>query len=55
MKLGLKHPNDFEKLALVGAQDWVNWGAKAFDIFVKGEVKNFPSHDREAALHWMTS
>jgi len=55
MKLGLEHPNDYEKLALVGAPDWVEWGAKAFGIFFKGEVKSFPVHDKDAGLQWIKS
>lgn len=53
MKLGLEHPNDFEKLALVGAPEWVEWGMKFFGVFVKGEVKAFPPGSREAALKWL--
>jgi len=53
MKLGIEHPNDYEKLALVGAPDWIQWGAKFFGVFTKGEVKAFPRDGMEAALKWL--
>lgn len=52
-KIGLKHPNDFDKLAFVGAPEWAEWGAKFFSLFTKGEVRNFPADARSAALKWI--
>jgi len=54
MKLGLEHPNDFERIAFVGAPQWVEWGARFFGIFVKGEIKAFPADARDAALKWIS-
>ncbi len=55
MKIGLEHPNDFTKLALVGAPDWVVWGMRFYGLFVKGEIKVFPKAGKEEALEWIFS
>ncbi len=54
-KVGLKHPNDFEKIALVGAPEWVQWGMKLYSLFVHGKVKSFPRGAEEEAFEWVKS
>ncbi|GBE44196.1 MAG TPA: STAS/SEC14 domain-containing protein [Rhizobiales bacterium] len=53
MKIGLRHGGDFEKIALVGAPDWVEWGMKFYGLFVRGEIRAFPAGAREQALGWL--
>ena len=53
MKIGLEHPNDFNKLALVGAPDWVVWGMKFYGLFVKGQVRSFETGQTNEALIWL--
>lgn len=54
-KIGLEHPNDFEKIALVDAPDWVKWGMKFYCLFFRGEVKAFPRETEEEAWAWVRS
>ena len=53
MKLGLKHGNEFRKIALYGHSDWLSWAAKVAGWFVAGETKYFES--RNAALAWLST
>ena len=50
-KLGLKHNNDFHKIAIVGSKKWQQMTAKIGNWFVSGEVKFF--FDIEDALQWL--
>ena len=52
-KIGLKHGNEFEKIAIVGAPKWLEALAKISSWFVSGEVKTFD--DMQAALAWLES
>ena len=52
-KFGLRHRNDFEKLAVVGGAKWVEWSTKIASHFMKGEVKTFPQEQLEEALNWI--
>ncbi|MEN8212885.1 MAG: STAS/SEC14 domain-containing protein [Pseudomonadota bacterium] len=50
-KLGLKHGNEFEKVAIYGNKNWQEIAAKIGDWFVSGKVKYFDSE--EDALAWL--
>ena len=50
-KLGLKHGNEFEKIAIHGNKNWQEITAKVGSWFVSGEVKYFER--REDALAWL--
>jgi len=50
---GMKHRNDFEKFAVVGGKEWMNWGAKLGAQFMSGEVKTFSAEEREQAWEWI--
>lgn len=53
--IGLQHPRDFKKLALVGAPQWVEWGMMLFALFVPGGVKSFAGDGLDEALAWLKS
>ena len=53
MSFGLKHASDFERLALVGAPDWVVWCLKLSAFRMKGEVGVFDGDAFEAAWAWV--
>lgn len=50
-KLGLKHGNEFEKIAIYGNKNWQEISAKIGAWFISGEVKYFESEDD--ALTWL--
>ncbi len=51
-KLGLKHGNEFEKVAVYGNKNWQEIAAKIGAWFISGEVKYF---DRaEDAVSWLS-
>jgi hypothetical protein len=50
-KLGLKHNNEFVKIAIHGNKNWQEIVAKVGDWFISGEVKYFDQED--TALDWL--
>jgi hypothetical protein len=52
-KIGLEHPNDFDRIALVGAPQWVEWGMKLYSLFVKGKLRSFPAGQEADAFAWL--
>ncbi|MBE9568691.1 MAG: STAS/SEC14 domain-containing protein [Proteobacteria bacterium] len=51
-KIGLKHGNDFEKIAIYGNKNWQDIAAKVGTWFVSGEVRYFENYDD--ALSWLS-
>jgi hypothetical protein len=52
-KLGLKHKNEFRRVAIHGNKNWQEFGAKLGNWFVSGEVNYFENwHD---AYDWIAS
>jgi hypothetical protein len=52
-KFGIKHYNDFERIALVGDKKWEEWMALFCKPFTHAAVKYFDANDGEAALAWL--
>lgn len=52
-RFGVRHRNDFEKLAVVGGARWVEWATKIGAYFMEGEVKTFPEARLTEALEWV--
>ncbi len=50
---GLRHRNDFAKLALVGGPKWVEWATRIGAHLIAGEVKIFPVDHLAEALEWI--
>lgn len=50
-KIGLKHGNQFEKIAIYGNKKWQETAAKVGSWFVSGEIKFFDSLDE--AMEWL--
>ena len=50
-KLGLKHGNEFEKVAIYGNKDWQKIASKIAFWFVSGEVEYFDNCDD--AIKWL--
>ena len=51
LKLGLKHGNEFEKIAVCGHEKWQKVGVKVGSWFMSGEVKYF--EDMRNAIDWL--
>ena len=52
-KFGLKHKNDFERVGVVGASRWMDWGVRIGDRLMDGELRTFPSEQADAAWTWV--
>jgi len=50
-RLGLKHGNEFDKVAIFGNKKWQEYASKIASWFVSGEVKYFD--DSATALGWL--
>ena len=51
LKLGLKHGNEFEKIAIYGDKEWLKFAAKVAGWFTSGTVEFF--EDLDSALQWV--
>lgn len=52
-KIGLKHGNQFERIAMLGTKPWQEWAAKVAGWFTSADVKYF--EDEAAAFAWLQS
>jgi len=52
-KFGLKHRNDFEKIALVGAPLLTEWSARLANHLLDVEMETFEPGEFEKAWHWL--
>ena len=50
-KLGLKHGNEFDRVAIYGNKDWQQVAARVGSWFISGEAKFFDNCDE--ALDWL--
>lgn len=50
-RLGLKHGNAFEKIAIYGNRKWQALAARVGSWFISGEARYF--EDRDEALEWL--
>ncbi len=51
LRFGLKHSDDFDKIAFVGNKKWEEYGIKISNWFMGGEMKYF--EDIEKAMEWI--
>jgi hypothetical protein len=52
-KFFLKHKDDLEKTAVVGAAFWIEMLTTMFAHVMQGEVKTFPGEQLDAAWEWI--
>ncbi len=55
VKFGIKHRNDFIKVAAVGAPRWMDWAIKASSAMMSGEMRTFSSGQLGEALEWVNT
>lgn len=51
--LGVRHWNDFERIAVVGDEGWQEIMTKVADMVTRGDIRYFDSTGREDALAWL--
>jgi hypothetical protein len=51
--LGFRHAADFERLAMVGAPDWVIWCVRLSAFLFKGDVRVFSRDELDEAWRWV--
>lgn len=49
----IRHLRDFKRMAVVGDQQWLEWGAKLFDPLVKAEIQCFRVDNIDDAWNWL--
>ena len=52
-KFGIRHRNDFSKVAAVCGPKWVQWEFKLKSYFTGAGVKTFPCDRKAEALEWI--
>jgi hypothetical protein len=52
LKLGARHPTDFERIAIVTDARWAGPAIKVFSVLWPGQARAFPLADLEAAKRW---
>ena len=55
LKFGVKHRNDFIKVAAVGAPRWMDWVMKASSAIMSVEVGTFSTERLREALEWVNT
>jgi SpoIIAA-like len=53
LKLGLKHPTGWERMAVVSDVEWVRAGVKIFGLGIPGHVRVFHNRELAAATRWV--
>lgn len=51
---GLRHRRDFEKIAVVGAPSWLEWGVRLGNALLEGEARTFGGDELSEALAWVS-
>jgi len=51
--IGFRHAADFERLALVGAPEWIVWCVRLSAFLFKGEVRVFSADQLDEAWKWV--
>lgn len=52
-KFDVKHRNDFEKVAMVGRKDWMDWMTQLMKPFTSAEIRFFELEEQFEAKQWI--
>lgn len=52
LKLGVRHPTDFERIAVVTDARWAGPALRVFSVLWPGQTRAFPLSDLEDAKRW---
>ncbi len=50
---GVRHRKDFERVAVVGAPGWMEWGVRLAGKLMSGEARTFSMEEMDAARQWL--
>lgn len=53
LKFDIKHRNDFNKIAVISDNNWIELGSKLTDILPTVEVKHFNDNEKDKAQAWL--
>lgn len=52
-KYGIKHRNDFEKIAVVGGPKWAEWATRIASHLVSAEIRTYSADQLDDAWSWV--
>lgn len=52
VRVDLKHRNDFDRIAIVGDQRWLQWGSLVAKLLTQGELRWFEQSAYDDAVRW---
>lgn len=52
-KFDLRHRADYERVTIVGDEQWHDWATQLFKPIAKGPVRYFDVSQRQAADQWL--
>ncbi len=55
LKFDVQHLTDFEKIAVVGKKNWMDWATTLMKPFTTAEVKHFDLEEQAAARSWIAA
>jgi hypothetical protein len=55
LKMGIEHWRGWKRIALVTDIEWMRHGTDWFAWMIPGEVKHFPTSERDAAVEWVAA
>ncbi|UII31401.1 STAS/SEC14 domain-containing protein [Fulvivirga ulvae] len=55
LKFDARHFNDFERVAMVGDKQWLEWGAKFARPFTSAQVEYFDMSEKARAMQWVVA
>jgi len=51
-KFGIRHRNDFRRIAIVGGSTWIKWGVRLGEMLMDCEVRVFEPEALSEAIRW---
>lgn len=52
VRVDFKHRNDFDRIAIVGDQRWLQWGSLVAKLLTQGELRWFEQSAYDDAVRW---
>ncbi|MGK7296853.1 MAG: STAS/SEC14 domain-containing protein [Candidatus Wenzhouxiangella sp. M2_3B_020] len=52
MRMDISHRNDFARVAVIGGNEWMEWGTSLAGAITRAETRWFDSSEAQAAQEW---